>query len=181
MMQEQWDPATPSIYMFSKVKDGVDTAYAVNAPYMVNQVLTMAFNHVIHTGTMQNVCEHWNSLVQMNKTRSRFQTMFYPAHETCESLTAQSGGYHGANLAQAGNYNGIHNTQSESFYTKTADAFANLVMSATVDKDLLTTLTSNNVALTGQLAANDRVIVTLQAQLRNTNGNTDLPIAQSNY
>jgi hypothetical protein len=45
VMKEQWDPSTPIIYLFSKIQDGVDKADAGNAPYAVNQVLTVAFNH----------------------------------------------------------------------------------------------------------------------------------------
>jgi hypothetical protein len=52
MMKEQWDPSTPIIYLFSKIQDGVDKADAGNAPYTVNQVLAIAFNHVFRTGTM---------------------------------------------------------------------------------------------------------------------------------
>jgi hypothetical protein len=58
MMKEQWEPSTPIIYLFSKIQDGVDKADAGNAPYTVNQVQTIAFNHVFRTGTMQSACEH---------------------------------------------------------------------------------------------------------------------------
>jgi hypothetical protein len=47
------------------------------------------------------------------------------------------------------------------FYTETADAFTNLAMTTTADKYLLSTLTSTNTALTGQLAAKDRLIANL--------------------
>jgi hypothetical protein len=57
MMKEQWDPSTPIIYLFSKIQDGVDKANAGNAPYTVNQVLAIAFNHVFRTGTIQSSCE----------------------------------------------------------------------------------------------------------------------------
>jgi hypothetical protein len=85
----------------------------------------------------------------MNKTWAHFQTMFAQAHEMYESLTVQAGGYHGGNLSQVGYYK--TSTQSKSFYTETVDAFANLAMAATSDKDLINTLTSTNAALTGQL------------------------------
>jgi hypothetical protein len=52
MMKDQWDPSTPIIYLLCKIKDGVDKADAGNAPYTVNQVLAIAFNHVLCTGTM---------------------------------------------------------------------------------------------------------------------------------
>jgi hypothetical protein len=65
------------------------------------------------------------------------------------------------------------NTQAESFYTETADAFTNLAMAATADKDLITTLTTTNVALTCQIATKYWLITNLQAQLRNTNANTN--------
>jgi hypothetical protein len=87
------------------------------------------------------------------------------AHETYESLTVQAGGYHGANNA----YNIAPITQSESFCTETADAFANLAMAATADKDLLSTLTTTNAAITGILREKDSMIATLLAQLRGTN------------
>jgi hypothetical protein len=68
MMKEQWDSSTPIIYLFSKIKDGVDKADAGDSPYMVNQVLAIAFNHVFCTGTLQAACERWTSLPPMNKT-----------------------------------------------------------------------------------------------------------------
>jgi hypothetical protein len=62
----------------------------------------------------------------MNKTWANFQDMFMEAHETYESLTAQAGGYHGANHVQA--------QETEKLYNETADTFANLAMAATSDK-----------------------------------------------
>jgi hypothetical protein len=90
--------------------------------------------------------------------------MFTQAHDTYISLTAQTGGYHGANNA----YKITPITHSESFYNETADAFANLVMAATADKDLLSTPTTINAALTGILQEKDSMIATLRAQLRGT-------------
>ena len=83
--------------------------------------------------------------------------MFTAAHETYETLTAQSGGYHGANHAQT--------QEADKFYNETAEAFANLAMAATADKDLLSTLTTTNATLTGQLEAKDKIISSLRAQL----------------
>jgi hypothetical protein len=57
MMMEQWDPSTHIIYLFSKIQDEVDNTDTGNAPYSVNQVLTIAFNHVFRTGIMQSACE----------------------------------------------------------------------------------------------------------------------------
>jgi hypothetical protein len=107
MMKEQWDTSTPIIYLFSKIQEGVDKDDAGNvpfgnAPYTVNQVLAVAFNHVLRTGIIQSACEQWTPLAQMNKTWANFQDMFTQAHETYESLTAQAGGYHGANMVQKG-------------------------------------------------------------------------------
>jgi hypothetical protein len=62
MMKEQWDPSTPSIYLFSKIQEGADKADAGSAPYTVNQVLTIAFNHVFHTRIMQSAYKRWTSL-----------------------------------------------------------------------------------------------------------------------
>jgi hypothetical protein len=101
MMKEHWDPSTPLIYILSKIPNGVDKADAGNAPYTVNQVMAITFNHVFCNGTMQSACERWTSLVPMNKTWVNFQDMFTSAHETYETLTAQAGGYHGANNVQA--------------------------------------------------------------------------------
>jgi hypothetical protein len=55
-------------------------------------------------------------------------------------------------------------------------------MAATSDKDMLSTLTSTNAALAGQLATKDRLIANLQAQIRNaaTNTNTNRPNTQTN-
>jgi hypothetical protein len=82
MMKEQWDPSTPIIYLFSKIQDGVDTADAGNAPYTVNRVLAIAFNHVFRTGTMQSACERWTALAPMSKRWVNFQDMFTSAHDT---------------------------------------------------------------------------------------------------
>jgi hypothetical protein len=147
MIKEQWDPSTPIICLFAKIQEGVDKSDAGNAPHTLNQVLAITFNHVFRTGTMKNACERWTSLNPTKKTWDHFQTMFTQAHETYESLTAQAGGYHGANNA----YNIAPITQSESFYTETADAFANISMAVTADKDLLSTITTTNAALTGIL------------------------------
>jgi hypothetical protein len=98
---------------------------------MVNQVLAISFNHVFRTGIMHHACERWTSLAQMNKTWANFQDMFTQAHDTYESLTAQAGGHHGANMAQAGHYKAAPITQAESFNTETADAFANLARATT--------------------------------------------------
>jgi hypothetical protein len=59
------------------------------------------------------------------------------------------------------------------------DAFDNLAMAATADKDLLSTLATTNAALAGQLATKYRLIVNLQAQL--CNANMDLPTMNTNY
>jgi hypothetical protein len=107
--------------------------------------------------------------------------MFDQSHETYESLTAQTGVYCDANPVQAGHYNVARNTQADSFYTETVDAFTNLSMIGTSDKALLSTLTSTNAALTGQMAVKDRVTATLHAHLRNTNSNMELPTTQTNY
>jgi hypothetical protein len=135
MMKEQWDPSTPIIYLFSKIQDGVKKADAGNAPYTVNQVLAIAFNHVFRTGTIQSACERWTELAPMNKKWVNFQDMF-------TSLTAQAGGYHGAINVQA--------QETGKFYNETAEAFANLDMAETADKELLSTLTNTNSTLTGQ-------------------------------
>jgi hypothetical protein len=160
IMKEQWDPSTPIIYLFSKIQYGLDKADAGNAAYTVNQVLAIAFNHVFRTGTMQSACERWAALSPMNKTWVNFQDMFTSAHDTYETLTAQSGGYHGANNVQA--------QETEKFYNKTAEAFSNLAMAATTDKDLLSTLTSMNSTLTNQLATKDKIIAASQEQLRSS-------------
>jgi hypothetical protein len=58
-------------------------------------------------------------------------------------------------------------------------------MDATADKYLLSTLTSTNSTLMGQLAAKDKIIAALQAQLRNSNGvatppNVNRPVSAMN-
>jgi hypothetical protein len=164
MMKEQWDPSTPIIYLFSKIQDGVDKADAGNAPYTVNQVLSIAFNHVFRTGTMQSACECWTSLDPMNKTWVNFQDMFTSAHKTYETLTAQAGGYHGAN--------NVHAQETEFFYNAKSESFANLAMAASDDKDLLSTLTNANSTLTNQLATKDKIIAALQEQLRSSRAPT---------
>jgi hypothetical protein len=116
MMKEQWDPSTPIIYLFSKIQDGVEKSDAGNALYTVNQVLAIAFNHVFRISIMQSACERWTSLPPMNKTWVNFQDMFTTAHETYETLTAQAGGYHGANHVQT--------QDTEKLYNETAEAFA---------------------------------------------------------
>jgi hypothetical protein len=163
MMKDQWYPSTPIIYLFSKIQDGVYKANAGNAPYTVNQVLAIAFNHVFQTGIMQSACERWTSLPAMNNTWATFQDLFTAAHEKYESLTAQAIGYHGANDVQKQN--------TEKFYNETADAFVNLAMVAPADKELLITLTNTDSTLTSQLSAKDKLIATLQAQLSNSNTN----------
>jgi hypothetical protein len=65
--------------------------------------------------------------------------------------------------------------ETEKFYNETAEAFSNLAMAATADKYLLSTLTNTNSTLMGQLAAKDKIIAALQAQLRNSNGATTPP------
>jgi hypothetical protein len=179
MMKEQWDPSTPIIYLFSKIQEGVDKIDAGNAPYTINQVLDIVFNHVFRTSIMQSACERWTSLAQMNKTWANFQDMFTQAHEMYESLTAQAGGYHGANMAHVGHYNAAPNIQAKSFYTENADAVAN---AATADKYLISMLTSTNTALAGQLVTKDRLIASLWAQILSaaTSTNTDGPNTQTN-
>jgi hypothetical protein len=167
MTKEQWDPPTPIIYLFSKIQDGVDKADAGNAPYTVNQVLAIAFSDVFRTGTMQSACERWIALALMNETWVNFQDMFISAHETYETLTSQSGGYHGANNVRA--------HEMEKFYNETAKAFANLAMAATADKDLLSTLTNTNSTLANQLATKDKISVALQEQLRSSRAPTMAP------
>jgi hypothetical protein len=89
--------------------------------------------------------------------------MFTSAHGTYESLTAHAGGYHGANNLQM--------QETEKLYNETSDAFTNIAMTATSDKERLSKLTTTNFTLTGQLAEKDKLIATLQAQLR-INSNT---------
>jgi hypothetical protein len=141
----------------------VDNTDAGNAPYTANQVLAIAFNHVFRTGIMQSACERWTSLPTMNTTWATFQDLFTAAHETYESLTAHAGGYHGANH--------VHTQETEKFYNKTADAFVNLAMAETADKELIITLTNTKSTLTSQLSAKYKLIATLQAQLHNTSTN----------
>jgi hypothetical protein len=167
MMKEQWDPSTPISYLFSKIQDGVDKADAGNSTYTVNQILAIAFNHVFRTGTIQSACERWTALALMNKTWVNFQDMFTSAHDTYETLTAHAGGYHGVNNVQA--------QETEKFYNETADAFANLAMAATADKNLLSTLTNTNSTLTNQLATKDKSIAALQEQLRNSRAPNTAP------
>jgi hypothetical protein len=136
MMKDKWYPSTPIIYLFSRIQDGVDKADAGNAPYTVNQVLVIAFNHVFRTGIMQSACERWTSLPVMNNIWATFQDLFTAAHETYEALTAQAGGYHGSNH--------VHTQETEKNYNETADAFANLAMAVIADKELIITLTNTN-------------------------------------
>jgi hypothetical protein len=104
----------------------------------------------------------------MNKTWATFQDLFTAAHGKYESVTAQAGGYHRANHVQT--------QATEKRYNETADAFANLAMAATADKELILTLTNTNSTLTSQLSAKDKLIATIQTQLRNTsNNNTNAP------
>jgi hypothetical protein len=56
-------------------------------------------------------------------------------------------------MTQAGHYNTPPNAQAGLFYTEMSDAFANLAMVATADKDLLSTIATTNAELTGQLAS----------------------------
>jgi hypothetical protein len=77
-------------------------------------------------------------------------------------------------------YNTAPTPQAESFYTDMVDAFANLTMAATADKDLLSTLTSTNATLTDQLRDKDKLINSLQAQLRNTT-TADTTSVKTNY
>jgi hypothetical protein len=113
---------------------------------------------------MQSACERCASLPAKNKTWAAFQDLFTAAHETYESFTAQAGANH------------VQTQGTEKFYNKTADAFANLAMAETADKELLLTLTNTNSTLTSQLSEKDKLIATLQAQLRNTsNKNTKAP------
>jgi hypothetical protein len=100
----------------------------------------------------------------MKKTWVNFEDMFTAAHETYETLSAQSGGYHGANNVQA--------QETDFFYNETAEAFANLAMVATADKDLLFTLTNTNSTLTNQLATKDNIIAALQEHLRSNRAPT---------
>jgi hypothetical protein len=53
--------------------------------------------------------------------------MFTAAHDTCKYVTAQAGGYNGAN--------NIHTQEMEKFYNETVDDFANLAMAATLDAE----------------------------------------------
>jgi hypothetical protein len=167
MMKEQWDPSTPIIYLFSKIQGGVDKADAGNMSYTVNQVLSVTLNHVFRTGTMQSACERWTALAPMNKTWVNFQDMFTSAHEKYEILTAQAGGYHGANNVQA--------QETEKFYNETAEAFTNLAMAAAADKDLLSTLTNTNYTLTNHLATKHNIIAALQEQLRSSRAPNTTP------
>jgi hypothetical protein len=96
----------------------------------------------------------------MNKTWVNCKDMFTSSNDTYEALTAHAGGYHGANNVQA--------QEKEKFYNETAEAFANLAMAATADKDLLSTLTNTNSTLTNQLTTKDRIIAALQEQLLNS-------------
>jgi hypothetical protein len=98
----------------------------------------------------------------MNKTWATFQDLFTAAHETYESLTAQGGGYHGANHVQT--------QETEKFYNETANAFANLAMAATSDKELILTFTNTNSTLTSQLSAISK---------RSTDSNTTCPTPQN--
>jgi hypothetical protein len=65
--------------------------------------------------------------------------------------------------------------ETEKFYNKKAEEFANLAMAETSDKDLLSTLTNTNSTLTTQLATKDNIIAALQAQLRNNKAPTTAP------
>jgi hypothetical protein len=106
---------------------------------------------------MQSACERRTALAPMNKTWVNFQDMFTSAHETYETLTAHTGFYYGANNVQA--------QETDFFNNETAEAFANLAMAATADKDLLSTLTNTNSTLTNQLAIKEKIIAALQEQL----------------
>jgi hypothetical protein len=116
---------------------------------------------------MQSAYERWTALAPMNKTWVNFQDMFTSAHKTYETLTAQAGGYHGANNVQA--------QETEKIYNETAESFANLAMASTADKDLLSTLTNTNSTLTNQLATKDKIIAALQEQLRSSRAPTTAP------
>jgi hypothetical protein len=103
----------------------------------------------------------------MNKTWVNFQDMFTSAHKTYETMTAQAGGYHGAN--------NVHAQETENFFSDTAEAFANLDMAATADKELLSTLTNTNSILTNQLATKDNIIAALQEQIWNSRAPATAP------
>jgi hypothetical protein len=83
--------------------------------------------------------------------------MITSSHATYESLMAQAGDYHGANNLQM--------EEMEKFYNETAEASTNLTMVAKVDKELISTLTTNNSTSTGQLVAKDIIVATLQAHI----------------
>jgi hypothetical protein len=174
IIKEHWDPSSPIIYLFSKMEF---------TRQMLATHCTRSIKYWPRHSTMFFV--RASHIVRMSDgPPSPKRTKYGPTSKTCLLRPTRCTNIYqhiqGGIMVQT--WPRLATTmlppaQAESFYTETADAFAKLAMATTADKDLISTFTSTNAALTGQLATKYRLIANLQTQIHNTttNTNTDRP------
>ena len=165
-----YDPSQPFETFVQQLEDAQDYADAGGNPYTAEQILANAYSIMFRTGMFNETCREWRRADAAAQTWQNFKTQFALAHSDLADLraTTQSAGFQQANNAM------------EAFATETADAFANLAMAATADRDLLRSLQATNQTLLQQITVNNAELTQLrnlvqqyQAGLSNRTNNTN--------
>jgi hypothetical protein len=100
---------------------------------------------VFATGTFHSACRRWNEIIPADQTWNDFITHFataYLQHKQMQVETAAASGYANAAIAQPAD---------DDLAGAAIDAFANLAIYTSVDRDIVATLTEDNSRLTDQL------------------------------
>ena len=151
-----YNPAQPFEIFVQQIEDAQDYADAGGNPYSARQIVDNAYSIMFRTQTFNETCREWRRTPVAQQTWQLFKTEFALAHADLADLraTTQTAGFQQAHHAM------------ETFATETADAFANLAMAATADRDMLRSLQATNQALLQQITVKDAELTQLRQQVQ---------------
>jgi hypothetical protein len=147
-----YDPNLPFETFIKQINDAAAYAEAGNIPYTETQKVTNAYNLLFQTGLFPEACRTWRTNdVPGYHTWQHFQRDFRLAHTDWKNVrnTSQQAGYQQANHL------------IETFATETAEAITHLTNAASVDRDIVKTLTTLVATQEAELAKLRTQIATL--------------------
>jgi hypothetical protein len=142
-----YDPNLPIESLFDQIENAVEFAAAGNTPYSPEQVVATAYQLIYATGMFLDDCKLWKRQPGHYKTWDNFKRDFALSHREFREakVTSAGAGYQSANSV---------------YQQNTVDAIANLATATAHDRQTVSTLTATNSALTLELTAVNRKLVT---------------------
>ena len=123
--------------LIDRVKNCGDYATPGNTPYSLEQVISIAFQFIYHTGLFVDDCKAWKRLHTQQKNWFGFKTFFATAHKKWQESQSTTTGseFHSANLLQ-------EEDTTKLYQQEIVDAISNIATAADSDRAIVSTLTA---------------------------------------